>query len=153
MVFRALYPFYCNSGGLVSKCLSVATHFVAHFDPLVLWRDSLSLFYLPSPTCLSCDTATHFTFSVFSVFRITYFPYFPYFRFPVLRIFRIFRFPVLRIFRIFRFRIWPNWRMFYLVSSGLPAAVALLKSGLKSGLISKALLVWLGLLPAATSLG
>ena len=43
--------------------------------------------------------------------------------------------------------------MFYLVSSGLPAAVALLKSGLKSGLISAALLVWLGLLPAATCLG
>ena len=59
--------------------------------------------------------------------------------------------------------------MFYLVSSGLPAAVALLKSGLKSGLISRALLVskspspslqvsrallvWLGLLPSATCLG
>ena len=59
--------------------------------------------------------------------------------------------------------------MFYLVSSGLPAAVVLLKSGLTSGLISRALLVslspspslrvtrallvWLGLLPSATCLG
>ena len=44
------------------------------------------LFYLPSPTCLSCDTATRFTFYVFSVF--------PYYVFSVLRIFRI---SVLRI--------------------------------------------------------
>ena len=151
-----------------------------------------------------CYVFFRFPYLRISVFRIYEFPYllkFPQIPFPsyafsvlsgflvsVLRNFRIvrisvyefsvlvfsvsvfFRFSVLRVLSVFT----AYWCMFYLVSSGLPAAaVVLLNSGLTSGPISEVLLVSLlhspcpcpslqgtkvllvcpGLLPGATCLG